>query len=263
MPDTSTAAASRLLRLCEVGVVLLLAVQVALLAVRLAEPQGPLGRPVPAILKDPVPVPGGFDPFAVDAASIGTATTRTGDWKLFGLRAASDGGSAILQSGEGRQVAYRAGDRIAAGLVLDRVAPDHVLLRTPTGVQRLEPAARAAGHAGQAASGAAAMPAVVDPVPSAPVAADPAGLLAAAGLQPRQQDGQVSGYLFTAQGDDPLLRQAGLRPGDVLLSVNGLAAGPEGLQELMQGQGGTPRQATLTFERDGQVHRLTLEEPHP
>ena len=103
----------------------------------------------------------------------------------------------------------------------------------------------------------------------APASADAAGIdlaavraLAVAGLQPRQRDGQVAGYTLGAAASMPLLRQAGLQPGDVLLGVDGMALDAGRLQALVQG-GDAPRQATLSFERDGQVHRVVLENPQP
>lgn len=258
MPNASPFSDSLLPGLCEAGLVLLLAVQVGLLGWKLLEPQGPVGAPSLPYPFQARPLPDGFDPFDGAIPAGDAQVSRGGDWKLFGTRIGSDGGSAILGAGAGRQAAYRAGDRVAPGLVLERVAVDHVLLRGSAGVQRLDPV----DIAGAGASRAAIAPAAAAGNAGSPaIDAAPAQPLAEAGLQARRQGGQVTGYTLMAQADERLMRQAGLQPGDVLLSLDGLAIDPQSLQTLIRGQDGAPKQATLTFERDGQVHRVVLENP--
>src|SRR3546814_12257262 len=68
-------------------------------------------------------------------------------------------------------------------------------------------------------------------------------------------------YSIPAGGDNPLLRQAGLQPGDVVLSVNGRAVEPARLGALKQALDGQS-QATLRYRRGGTTHPTTVEAPH-
>jgi general secretion pathway protein C len=63
------------------------------------------------------------------------------------------------------------------------------------------------------------------------------------------------------RGNDALLRQAGLQPGDVLTSVNGLSLNAEHLQEVQQQLRTGGGEARITFQRDGQSRVLTLKAP--
>ena len=271
MPNSAVLSEARLITLCEIVVVALLAVQLALLGWRLVQPQGPVGQPVLAYPVASAALSERFDPFAgaVPATAPGSGAGST--WKLFGTRVDGEGGSAILGRGDDRQAAWRAGETIAPGWVLERVATDHVLLRGGGGMQRVDVLQPAAATARVMASSAPVAAAVTSDATQvlAPASPDAAGIdlaavraLAVAGLQPRQRDGQVAGYTLGAAASMPLLRQAGLQPGDVLLGVDGMALDAGRLQALVQG-GDAPRQATLSFERDGQVHRVVLENPQP
>src|SRR3546814_2612077 len=67
-------------------------------------------------------------------------------------------------------------------------------------------------------------------------------------------------YSIPAGGDNPLLRQAGLQPGDVVLSVNGRAVDPARLGELKQALDGQS-QATIRYRRGGTTHTATVKAP--
>src|SRR3546814_18208202 len=67
-------------------------------------------------------------------------------------------------------------------------------------------------------------------------------------------------YSIPAGGDNPLLRQAGLQPGDVVLSVNGRAVDPARLGELKQALNGQPP-ATIRYRRSGTTHTATVTAP--
>src|SRR5690606_40652974 len=78
----------------------------------------------------------GLDPFFGDAPEA--AGEAGGSWRLFGLRVAADGGSAILARDGGPQQAYRVGDALAPGVVLEAVAADHAVLLDAGVRRRLE-----------------------------------------------------------------------------------------------------------------------------
>ncbi|GAE57414.1 type II secretion system protein N [Xanthomonas arboricola pv. pruni] len=186
---------------------------------------------------------------------------------LHGVRAGGAQAAAFLSSGDGRQGAYRIGDGVVAGVTVQAIASDHVLLRTGSGVRRLtlvESAASAAATSPATAAPVAAggAPAVTSNVGTAAgtataAAVDPQQLLTTAGLR-ASEDG--SGFTVMPRGDGALLRQAGLAPGDVLTELNGRTLDAEHLREL-QDELRDGQAATLTYRRDGQTHTMTLKRP--
>ncbi|SOU03184.1 type II secretion system protein N [Xanthomonas arboricola] len=186
---------------------------------------------------------------------------------LHGVRAGGAQAAAFLSSRDGRQGAYRIGDGVVAGVTVQAIASDHVLLRTGSGVRRLalvESTASAAATSPATAAPAAvgAAPAVTSNVGTAAgtataAAVDPQQLLTTAGLR-ASEDG--SGFTVMPRGDGALLRQAGLAPGDVLTQLNGRTLDAEHLREL-QDELRDGQAATLTYRRDGQTHTMTLKRP--
>ncbi|MBB5880566.1 general secretion pathway protein C [Xanthomonas arboricola] len=186
---------------------------------------------------------------------------------LHGVRAGGMQAAAFLSSGDGRQGAYRIGDVVVPGVVVQAIASDHVLLRTGGGVRRLalvESTASSAATSPAAAATAAVggAPAVTSNVGAAAgtataMAVDPQQLLTTAGLR-ASEDG--SGFTVMPRGDGALLRQAGLAPGDVLTQLNGRTLDAEHLREL-QDELRDGQAATLTYRRDGQTHTMTLKRP--
>lgn len=261
----------------EVALVLLLALQGARLLWAVVTPVGPLGNPVLAVARPPAPagpdlaVLERFNPFfrgqtaAVGAVAAAPADAAQLGLKLHGVRGAmfGDRGSAIIATPDGKQGSYGVGETIMAGIVLRAVGGDHVVLsqngadlRLPFAEFAAAPPPAPAPTLGQETPPAglrlppppASAPAGATPPPSASI--DPARFLAQAGLQPRPQGG---GYVLNARGRGDMLRQAGLQPGDVLLSVNGSAlSGPEQLGEMATELRNAP-EAEIRFERDGQV----------
>ncbi|MCL1500521.1 type II secretion system protein N [Xanthomonas nasturtii] len=187
---------------------------------------------------------------------------------LHGVRAGGTQAAAYLSGSDGRQGAYRVGDTLAPGVVVQAIAADHVVLRDGGGVRRIaltESAATAAPLAPASTSAtapAAAAAAVHSNVATAPgataaTAVDPQQLLASAGLHASADGG---GFTVMPRGDGALLRQAGLAPGDVLTQLNGRALDAEHLREL-QDELRDGQSATLTYRRDGQTHTMTLKRP--
>lgn len=182
--------------------------------------------------------------------------------RLFGVRAgAGGGGSAILGLPDGTQLSVGVGEEVLPGLVLRAVAQDHVTVARGASVSRID--------FGEVPVGAAsvppppATPQVVAPPRPAPAAAeaaviDPARLMAEAGLRPRMQGLSVNGFTVTARGPSAQLQAAGLRAGDVILSVNGIALdGASAINRLRADLAGAP-EAVIRFERDGAPQTSTV-----
>lgn len=245
--------------LAQAALVLLLALQAGRVAWEMAAPVAP---PSAAPLPTPTQVPAlsGYDPFF--GGRTAAADTGLQGWTLYGVRTGSRG-SAILGRGDGPQAAYRVGDELGPGLVLERVAADHVIVRDGDRARRLD----LPGPADAAASAAAASPPTAAPAPASAAAqtpardVDPVRLLAETGLKVRFERGGI-GYEIMPRGDGRLLQQAGLQPGDVLLSINGQPLGPGQLPEVRAQLEANPH-AVVGFRRGGQVHTVTLGSGNP
>ena len=256
--------------------VAVLGVQAARLIWILSVPAGGVGAPPPsaaAASRADLSVLSRFDAFfrgeaggapLVTSASGGGEAPTGGAFQLYGVRVAGGGrGSAIIAGPDGRQVSVGVGETVADGVTLVSVANDHAIIRrggsqerlvfapapasapTPSPIALRQPTQPAAGQGGGAAG-------------ATPV--DRSGVVNAIGLQPRRVDGRVNGFILIPRGDASGLAAAGLRPGDVILTVNGLEVTPENQPELMQDLRNAPA-AVIGFERDGSPMSVTLRNP--
>jgi general secretion pathway protein C len=99
------------------------------------------------------------------------------------------------------------------------------------------------------------------PAPAPPPAPGLAGMDAPAlrlGLRPQKANGRITGFELKAGADLPVLHRAGLRPGDVILAVNGQAfESEEKLLELPREIAGS-YVAEFEVERAGDRIKLSL-----
>nr|WP_312293849.1 type II secretion system protein N [Brevundimonas diminuta] len=247
-------------RVVEAALILLLLVQGGRLVWLFAAPtpQVTQARPLPEV---DLGVLSRFDAFFRNGGG-GAEAARSdgGGLSLFGVRAdGAGGGSAIIGLSDGRQVSVGAGEEVEPGLTLSAVAPDHVMLSRGGAPFRLDFPDMTSGVA-PAAPVAAAQPAVTAPEPASAegVVVDPQRLIAQAGLRPRIQGLGVNGLTVSASGDGGELRNAGLRSGDVILSVNGAALNSPQALAALRGQLADAPSAQIQFERDGQVRSTTV-----
>ena len=268
----------------------LLATQIARLVWALATPVGPFGdwRPQPLAvpgLAERQALFGGFDPFfrGVDPAAGQPAVAVTAlNLTLFGVTVnqATGGGSAIIAGADGIQNSYVVGQEIEGGATLAGVAFDNVLIDRGGAREVLyldQDRAKAAADASQAANAGpvAGAPAAADaggspfasPAPAPPPASGdanpnagltPAALRAGIGFAPRAAGGQVTGVAVSPQGDGRAFRQAGLRPGDVIRSVNGQAIRSAADLARLQSQLAPGARLTLGVERGAAVSNVAL-----
>ncbi len=190
-----------------------------------------------------------------EASAAGSSQMR-----LFGVRAGgAGGGSAIIGLADGRQVSVGVGEEVEPGLVLQSVGPDHVTLARGTSISRLIFSDTPVGAAPPPPPPPG--PQTVTPVPVPPAAAaavEPARLVAQAGLRPRMRGARLDGFTVSDGGDPAVLRAAGLRPGDVILAVNGQALDSLDRLTALRGQLAGSDSADIRFERDGVVQTSTL-----
>lgn len=211
-----------------------------------------------------------FDAFFRTGAqsSLSDATAADGSqMRLYGVRAGGPGGgSAIIGLADGRQVSVGVGEEVEPGLVLRDVGPDHATVARGTSLSRLTFSEVPLGVAPppppppgpQTVTPSPAPPAAVAPAASAGPPVDPARLMAQAGLRPRMRGLRMDGFTVSGAGDGTALRAAGLRPGDVILAVNGEPL--DSLQRIaaLRGQLTDSPTAELRFERDGVTQTATI-----
>ena len=196
----------------------------------LVTPLSPLGawQPQTAVIASPAERRALFT--SLDPSSRGqvqgpaAATVTSAGLTLFGinLNEATGGGSAIIAGEDGVQTSYAVGDEIAPGLKLAGVAFDHVLLDRG--------GARESLFLDQSGAAPVAAPATALPAPTPEIGAAPSGtsgdmtpaaIKAGVAFAPRTEEGRVTGIVVQPQSDGATFRAAGLRPGDVVRSVNG------------------------------------------
>lgn len=249
-----------------------LVVQAGRLVWILVEPHP--GVASPAVTATPPPdfsVFGRFDAFFRTGGQSSLAEATGADaaqMRLYGVRAGGpDGGSAIIGLADGRQVSFGVGEEVEPGLVLQSVQPDHVILARGGSVSRLVFTEIPPGAPQPPAP--APTPQVVTPTaaPAAPPAAssgatpaavDPRRLIAQAGLRPRMKGMGLNGFTVIPTGDGAALRAAGLRAGDVILSVDGVELNsPQAVAGLRDRLAGA-QNAQIRFERDGVVQTSSI-----
>lgn len=257
-------------RSVEVVLVCLLAAQSARLIWAAVAPVGPLGVPISAqaasmAMPADTSILERFNPFGRTApVNVALALpsqlppAATVSLTLYGLRASmsGDGGSAIIAGPDGRQASFNLGEEIAPGVTLRAVRSDHaVVVQNGAPVRLVLGTAASLPPPGAPPSVATGGPAQTGTAPAeAALVVDPAQLMAQTIMVPQRENGRVAGVTVQPRGaGGAALAQAGLRPGDVLLSVNGRALdSAERQSELAQELQGAD-EAEIRFRRDGLV----------
>ncbi len=167
-----------------------------------------------------------FDPFTRSAAQAsGEVAVTSLNLTLFGTRVNenSGSGSAILAGADGVQQSYAVGEEVMPGVMLAGVAFDHVVL-SRNGVQEslfIDQSVPAETVGTQPA--AAAQPAAASS--STDVKLNAVTLRDSVSVAPRNEGGRVTGLVLNAKDDGAMLRNAGLAPGDIVVSINGRPVG--------------------------------------
>jgi general secretion pathway protein C len=165
----------------------------------------------------------GFDPFfRSEAVAGGTQNVTSLNLTLYGIRSNenSGGGSAIIAGEDGIQNSFAVGEEVTAGVVLDAVAFDHVIL-SRGGVKEslyLDQSVPAE----TVGTGTAAATGVMPPLPASTGAQlNAESLQKSIGLAPRNEGGRVTGLVLQPRDDGTMMRLAGFQDGDVVVAVNG------------------------------------------
>lgn len=248
---------------------LVLAVQAARMVWIIAEPAGPFGTPAAvaasasardlAILKT-------FNAFAARGPAPTVAAEDTSDLTLHGVRVGNRGAGSAIIGVSGKQAVYWVGEEIVPGAVLKGVASDHVVVAHGDRTSQLSLVARTPQPNAAASVPSyllaprptAATAAVMSAKPAVITSVDTKKLLEEAGLLPRTQGGQITGYTLLPRGPGEMLGRAGLAAGDVLVALNGNRLTPERYSEIEQELTGAS-QVQLTVERGSETKTITLQ----
>lgn len=255
------------LRLLEIGLLALLALQIARLMWAAVMPVGSFGPWEGRQAQTLSPSArqalfASFDPFFRSDApqQAGNAVVTSLALTLYGIRLneGSGLGSAIIASPDGVQTSFAVGEEILPGVVLKAVAFDHVTIDRGGAAEQIfldqsTPAPDASAPANDNAGWQSAAP----PPPPAPGAGPTAdGLKRDIGFAPRMQNGRITGLAVTAKG--PTFASAGFRPGDIVTQVNGQPIGSVGDLQTLQNQIAPGARLSLTVERGATVASVNL-----
>lgn len=154
---------------------------------------------------------------------------------LDGLRMSTEGGesgNAIIRTPDGIGKNYSVGDEILAGVTLERILSDRVIINRDGADETLMLGGRGAGLSVITDDSQTASPADLgarvendtarpDPVIIEAQIDAPEILLSSVNAGPVRVNGEISGYRLDPIGSPAIMQQAGLAPGDVLLQING------------------------------------------
>jgi general secretion pathway protein C len=197
--------------------------------------------PAPPAAQPPVPAVA-FVPATPSAAPPVSADGLI----LYGVSGSARSAAAIIGSRLGGQRVVAVGSDYRPGLRLAEVGVDYAILRSGAQGVRLELSRYGAGGSAR---------------PAAPLAAEEEQRIEAAVLRnilrPVLSGNRVGGYALKAGETLPQLIRAGLRPGDVLVAVNGSQLDEERMSELAW-QMGNAAKTEFVFVRNGKRMRASV-----
>jgi general secretion pathway protein C len=170
-------------------------------------------------------------------------------------------GMAIIAERGGAERVYFIGDALPGGASLHAVHLDRVLLRRAGRLEALRLPRSEDSPAAQRAA-AAPRPNIPPPVRAASVQEvvqqNPAALTEIIRPQPVFKDGRQQGYRVYPGRQRQQFAQLGLRPGDLITQINGMALDdPARGMEIFRGLADSTS-VTVTVDRNGEIEMLTL-----
>lgn len=219
-----------------------------------------------------------WNPFGAGATGDGLPASNLGLVLRGVIYAPSGGSTALISSGGGPVQVFGVGESPIGSAVIEAIEPERVVLNVggrrealhlpkPTEAVGTAPVTPQVSGAPAAATPPPAPPAIFTPVPSMQPSA-PAAQAASPAVAPTLGSGQQAlesmGMTSTGQGyvvgpdSAPQLLRAGLRPGDVIRSLNGQALGdPDADRELFAAAAASGR-LRVEVVRDGRTLSLTV-----
>lgn len=252
------------LKVLEIVLIAVLAVQCARLVWAIATPVGPIGdwrsdAGVPTLTAPDRALFERFDPF-FRLESDGQLVVTDLDLRLFGVRQnrASGRGSAIIALPNGEQDSFSVGDELMPGVILESVAFDFVTIsRDGASEQIFLDQSATPPAASQSASAALPVRGEGTSATASPSASarsiTPGQLAAGAQISPRREGAAVTGIILQPSGaDDSAIRAAGFEPGDIIISINGERIADMGQAVSFASALGTG-DGFVQVERDGEI----------
>jgi general secretion pathway protein C len=168
---------------------------------------------------------------------------------------------AIIADGNGNETVYFVNSTLPGGATVQQIQPDRVILARAGQLEVLRLPREGQGPGAPAAGGASApQPALPAGQPNVQelVAQNAPGFLQVVRPQPFMPNGQLKGYRIYPGPNRQQFASLGLRAGDLVTEINGVALNnPAQGMEVFRSLGDAP-QVTVTLERDGQPQVLTL-----
>ncbi|MGH8442081.1 MAG: type II secretion system protein GspC [Nevskiaceae bacterium] len=212
---------------------------------------------------------GRYDAPAAGAESLLAAPDTPLNMKLIGLLADDRErySRALIYNGTDES-SYAIGDDVARGVMLQAIFPDRVILSRNGRLETLRLDRDVAGTGGDFAAPMLAMAEErTSPSASGPptlarirdeVLRDPARASEFIRVQPANVAGQLKGYRVYPGRDRGAFASAGLRPGDLVTSINGVQLDDPAKALQMLGDLGQAGVVNLVVERGGQAQSISI-----
>ena len=191
--------------------------------------------------------------------------------QLDGLRMSDNSsvlGNAIIRAQSGIASNYQVGDEIIAGVTLERILSDRVIINRDGVSETLMLGGRGAGLSvisddsqivtaeARASTSNATAEASLPPITGR--AAGPDVLFSAMSVTATRLENGAEGYRLSPRGSVEIMRQAGFEPGDVLLQFNGTSVANIDVDNLFDELESVDT-AILRVDRDGTERTIRLE----
>lgn len=198
----------------------------------------------------PLAQPGG----AIDAPETTLNLTLRGIFALDSQRAL-----AIIASGGSDELPYKVGDTLPGGAKVHEIAPDKVILERGGRFETLTLPKESLDLNAAMPGAAVAKPAARLGEIRNRLRANPAEVISMNAVQPVMENGQLKGYRLGDNPYMPVLREAGLMPGDVVTRVNGIAVTDQARAAEVLNQLSSAGHIVLEVERGGTPVTLSVD----
>ena len=210
------------------------------------------------------------NPFDQGAAEIEVqdAPETALNLELLGLRMSTEGGesgNAIIRTPDGAGRNYSVGEEILAGVTLERILSDRVIINRDGANETLMRAGRGEGlsvitdgsQIETASNRTVTQPETVEPEVAEARIAAPEMFFGNINASPVVINGVTTGYRLSPIGDGALMAQAGLEPGDILLRINGASVERLDMTDVIDRMASADS-VELTVNRDGSERMVRL-----
>jgi len=181
-------------------------------------------------------------------------------------RGTQDSRALIVANGD--EEPYAVGAQLPGGAVIRAIYPDRVLLEQSGRVEALRLPKDDNGNNIDTTAAGATFPTMPGPMNGPPeslgqlrqeIANNPERLMDAVRAMPVMEQGKLTGYRIYPAGNPSIFNQLGLRPGDVVTSVNGIPLTDPAQSMRILASVKTSEQVSITLLRNGQPQTQVLQ----